>query len=285
MTENPFLHFLEQGHERGGFETDDVLAAVLSLMREVEAIHDAGQVAPLHGVSALLVHEDRALGLKSAEGIAPTSNAIRVYELQVPASHGVEIIGEMRRESDEDHYLTKVTNLDVANAEDEITKPVFLTDYANWEHAIGHHDALTDIHSLGMLLASLACGLDFTDPKDLERFANYRKNLFAIAPRLHPVIAGLIVEMTELHRGKRAQDLPSLIRRLENYRDQPVDADVLALPGLATATKVGRRRIIQTHLRDRLFEVSRRNRLLYFQSSQATLNLTTASVPLVLDFR
>lgn len=285
MTENPFLHFLEQGHERGGFETDDVLAAVLPLMREVAAIHDAGQVAPLRGISALVVHEDRALGLRATEGIASSSNANRVYELQVPASHGVEVIGEMRRESNEDHHLTKVSNLDVATTEDEITRPVFLTGYANWEHAIGHHDALTDIHSLGMLLASLACGLDFTERDDLERFANSRKNLFSIAPRLHPVVAGLIVEMTELHRGKRAQDLPSLIRRLENYRDQPVDADVLALPGLATATKGGRRRIIQTHLRDRLFEVSRRNRLLYFQSSQATLNLTTASVPLVLDYR
>lgn len=285
MTENPFLIFLERGHDRGGFETDDVLAAVLPLMREVAAIHDAGRVSPLRGVSAIIVHEGRALGLKSQEGTPPSSNATRIRELQLPASQGVEVIGEMRHESNEDHHLTKVYNLDVATAEDEITKPVFLTSYANWEHAIGHHDALTDIHSLGMLLASLSCGLDFTDRDELERFANTRKNLFSITPRLHPVIAGLIVEMTELHRGKRAQDLPSLIRRLETYRDQPVDADMLSLPGLSTATKGGRRRIIQTHLRDRLFEVSRRNRLLYFQSSQATLNLTTASVPLVLDYR
>ncbi len=285
MNESPFLHFLEQGNARGGFEVDDALAAVLPLMREVMSIHDMGKVAPLRGISSLVVHEDRALGLRSAEGVDPSSNAIKVYELQVPASHGVEVIGELRRESDEEHFISKTANLDVAGPDEEIARPVFLTGYANWEHAIGHHDALTDIHSLGMLLASLACGLDFTERDELERFANARRNLFAIAPRLHPVVAALIVEMTDLHRGKRSQDLPSLIRRLENYRDQPVDADVLALPGLATATKGGRRRIIQTHLRDRLFEVSRRNRLLHFRSSQATLNLTTSSVPLVLDYR
>ncbi|WP_234047196.1 AAA domain-containing protein [Luteolibacter pohnpeiensis] len=54
---------------------------------------------------------------------------------------------------------------------------------------------------------------------------------------------------------------------------------------MENATSGGRRKIIQNHLRDRLFEVSRRNRLLYFKSSQSTLNLTTASVPLVLDYR
>lgn len=285
MNGNPFLQFLEQGIERGGFEVDDVLAAVLPLMREVAAIHDFGKVAHLRGVSALVLHEERALGLRSAEGIDGSSSAIKVYQFQVPASHGVEVIGELRRESDEEHFRTKIANLDVAGPDDEIKRPVFLTGYSNWEHAIGHHDALTDIHSLGMLLASLACGLDFTERDELERFANARKNLFSIAPRLHPVVAAVILEMTELHRGKRSQDLPSLIRRLEHYREQPVDADVLALPGLETATKGGRRRIIQTHLRDRLFEVSRRNRLLYFKSSQATLNLTTASVPLVLDYR
>jgi len=285
MIENPFLHFLEQGQERGGFETDDVLAAILPLMREVAAIHDAGNVAPLAGLSAISIHEDLALGLRHPAGIPGSSNAIRVYELQVPASHGVEVIGHTRHESSEDHYITKVTNLDVASPDDPVTRLVYLTGYSSWEQAIGHHDALTDIHSLGMLLGSLVSGLDFTDRRDLEQFVGARKNLFTIAPRLHPVVAGVIVEMTALHRGKRSQDLPSLIRRLETYRDQPLDEDVLDLPGLADASKGGRRRIIQTHLRDRLFEISRRNRLLYFQSSQATLNLTTSSVPLVLDHR
>src|SRR6185369_2848783 len=40
-----------------------------------------------------------------------------------------------------------------------------------------------------------------------------------------------------------------------------------------------------SHLRDRLFEISRRNRLIYFKPTLQTLNLTVASVPLLLDYR
>ena len=38
------------------------------------------------------------------------------------------------------------------------------------------------------------------------------------------------------------------------------------LPGLEKAGATGERRLIQTHLRDRLFEISRRNRLIYFKT-------------------
>ena len=181
MSDSPFSTFLEQGQARGGFEVNDALAAVLPLMREVQAIHDLGKVAPLRGLSAITIHEDRALGLTSHEGIDPKSNAARVYELLAPLGHGVQVIGEHRRESDDEHFGTRVTNLDVGNPGDEVTRPLYLPGHIAWEHEIGHHDALTDIHSLGLLLASLACGLDFTDREDLERFANARSNLFALS--------------------------------------------------------------------------------------------------------
>ena len=280
-----FTDFLKQGIGRGGFETEDVLAAVLPLMREVLAIHENGDVAPLLGIASIRVHEGRALGLVSAAGVAPERNDNRVRELLAPVSQGLEVIGESRRETDLDSFAQDITNLDVGSADDEITRPVYLPGYTSWEHVIGHHDELTDVHSLGLILASIACGLDLGDAEDLTLFANSRRNLYVLARRLHPVLAGVIIEMTELNRGKRAQDLPSIIRRLETYRDQPVDLDFTTLPGLEVGTRKDKRTVIQTHLRDRLFEVSRRNKLLYFKSTQSTLNLTVASVPLVLDYR
>ena len=39
------------------------------------------------------------------------------------------------------------------------------------------------------------------------------------------------------------------------------------------------------HLRDRLFDLSRRNRMLYFRPTNSTVNLTVASVPLVMDIK
>lgn len=280
-----FTTFLAIGIERGGFETEDVLAAVLPLMREVLAIHERGDVAPLRGLSGLRVIEDRSLGLVSAVGVPSERNDSRLREMLATQSRGLEVIGESKRETDIDTFAQNVTNLDVGSADIEITRPVYLPGYTTWEHVIGHHDELTDVLSLGLILASVSCGLDFSDAEDVSLFANSRTNLFALSRRLHPVLASVITEMTELHRGKRAQDLPSLIRRLEMYRDQPVDIDITSLPGLEKGSKKDKRAVIQTHLRDRLFEVSRRNKLLYFKGTQSTLNLTIASVPLVLDYR
>jgi hypothetical protein len=97
-------------------------------------------------------------------------------------------------------------------------------------------------------------------------------------------MAAVIVEMTQLHRHQRARDLPSLIRRLETYRDQPMD---LALGRVVAGQEgaVKQRRAVQVHLRDRLFDLSRRNRLLHFRPTQSSVNLTVASVPLVVDLK
>lgn len=280
-----FSAFLNSGIERGGFETEDVLAALLPLMREVLAIHEKGAVAPLNGLSAIRVTDGCILGFDSLTGVPTVRNDSRIRELMAPVGRALEVVGEAERVTDLDSFAQQVTNLDVGLTDADISRPVYLPGYVTWEHAIGHHDELTDIHSLGLILASVACGLDFADADDVSLFADSRTNLFAIALRLHPVLASIITEMTELHRNKRAQDLPSLIRRLETYRDQPVDVNLDALPGLQKGTKKDKRAIIQTYLRDRLFEVSRRNKLLYFKSTQSTLNLTVASVPLVLDSR
>jgi hypothetical protein len=72
-----------------------------------------------------------------------------------------------------------------------------------------------------------------------------------------------------------------VIHTLRNYR--VLDAPV-ALPAVAQG-EGSRNRQLQAHLRDRLFEVSRRNKLLYFRQSQQTLNLTVSSFRAMLDVR
>jgi hypothetical protein len=72
-----------------------------------------------------------------------------------------------------------------------------------------------------------------------------------------------------------------MISRLENYREQTVDFDRSVFQGIQESPVTGKRRLIQSHLRDRLFEISRRNRLIYFKPTLQTLNLTVASVPLL----
>jgi predicted DNA-binding WGR domain protein len=287
VVQPPFLKFLEAGVAKGGFETDDVLAAILPLMKQVLATHEAGLVAPLDGIQDLTLTEAGQLFFAPAKVNSPEKNPSKVEALQLSVSSAVEVVGESRRVADVDHSTLTVSDLSVGATGAGITKPVFLPDYRGWEHAIGHHDELTDIFSLGQLLASVACGLDFTDAGELELFTVNRTNLFSINSRLNPVLASTIVHMTELNRHKRAQDLGQMISRLENYREQTVDFDtnVFTKKEFKESPITGKRRLIQSHLRDRLFEISRRNRLIYFKPTLQTLNLTIASVPVLLDYR
>ena len=282
-----FLSFLEAGLARGGFETDDLLAAMLPLMRQVQIAHATGQVAPLDGLAHLTVAEENRLTFPPDRTSSPVRNPSRVEALQAPLRGAVEVVAESSRVADVDQATLAVSDLRVGGGGEEIQKPVYLAGYHSWEQAVGHHDELTDIFNLGLLLASLACGLDFTDAGEWELFTTNRANLFALQPRLNPVLAATIVHMTELNRHKRAQDLGQMISRLANYREQSTDFDagVFRRKEFAESPVSGKRRIIQSHLRDRLFEISRRNRLIYFKPTLQTLNLTIASVPVLLDYR
>ena len=285
QSQTPFLKFLEAGEGKGGFETDDVLAALLLLMKQVLAAHEAGLVAPLDGIADLQLAEQGHFVFAPDKVSSPNKNTSKIEALQSPVSQAVEVVAESRRTANIDEGSLAVSDLGVGTGEATITKPVYLPNYRSWEHVLGHHDELTDIFSLGMLLASLACNLDFTDPEDLEVFSVNRTNLFGVNRRLNPVLASVIVQMTELNRHKRAPDLAQLISRLEHYREQPAEFDFNRLQGFKEAELTGKRRLIQSHLRDRLFEISRRNRLIYFKPTLQTLNLTVASVPLLLDYR
>ncbi|HEY1787959.1 MAG TPA: DUF4011 domain-containing protein, partial [Verrucomicrobiae bacterium] len=281
----PFLKFLEAGIARGGFETDDVLTAIVLLMKQTLVTHASGLVAPLNGIADLSMTADGHLTFASTPATPLQKNAAKVEEIQSPASRAMDIVGESRHTADVDESSLKISDLGVKRDESGITKPVFLPGYRSWEQAVGHHDQLTDIFSLGMLLTSLACGLDFTDSDELETFTVNRTNLFMVNRRLNPVVASVIVQMTELNRHKRAPDLAQVISRLEHYRDQAAELNFNRIEGFKDSGLAGKRRMIQSHLRDRLFEISRRNRLIYFRPTLQTLNLTVASVPIMLDYR
>jgi predicted DNA-binding WGR domain protein len=280
-----FRQFLETKIAQGALETDDVLATLLPLMKQVAAAHEAGLVAPLDGINDLMITDGGHCCFNPAKVNSPEKNAGKVEALQASLSRAVDVVAESRRTADVDSSSLTVSDLGIGTMENGISKPVFLSVYRSWEHAIGHHDELTDIFSLGLLLGSVACGLDFTDGGELEIFTTNRINLFGVNRRLNPVIASVIVQMTELNRHKRAPDLAQLISRLENYREQPANLDFDRIKEFKEAAVTGKRRLIQSHLRDRLFEISRRNRLIYFKPTHQNLNLTVASVPVLLDYR
>lgn len=283
-SEAPFIRFLNEGVERGGFETDDVLTTVLPFFEMVSIAHQEGLICGLRELRDLMVGPAGELQLDVSHYVSPILSVTRLQEL-APQRTGVEIVGAVRHTVDlASGDRTKAT-LNVVEPHALIVRPAFVVGYGSWEQRIGHHDPVTDIFLLGQLLASLTCGLDFTKREDLEAFAESRDNLFRLNARIHPVLAKVIGQMTELDRHRRAQDLAQIVAVLRNYRDQPVEVNLSGLGEVKNAAAGDRRRVIQAHLRDRLFEISRRNRLIYFKPSLQTLNLTLASVPLVMDSR
>jgi predicted DNA-binding WGR domain protein len=260
---------------------DDIVFLAMPLMQAVAQLHVQGRVAQL-GAEDVLLGEDRRLQLRIPEGRLPQLNLVAIKAVQPPPGSALNIIGEHRLTIDSESG-TAFDNLQTQTDElQKITRPVYLLGYAAWELMLDHHDEITDIFCVGQMLACLACGLDFDDAADLKRFADSRDNLFHINDRLNPVIANIIVEMTELNRHNRATDMLALAKRLDTYRDQPVGLDVeRVLTGAKGAAS--RRTAVLSHLRDRLFDLSRRNRLLHFRPTQASVNLTVASVPLVVQ--
>lgn len=279
---NSFLEFLRG---RGAFTTDDALATLLPLFRQVAEVHAAGRVAPLEGVADLRVEGYRVY-FEAAAARLPRLEDDRVRKVEGRDS-ALDVVGQRTQTTDADAGDEEHRDLQVATGTEAPERPLFLSGYVSWEHRVGHHDALTDVYVLGLLLASVACGFDFTDGEHVRKFAAHRSNLFPLAPHLNPVLAKNIVRMTELERHRRAQDLSAIIRSLETYRDQRVDGelDLGSIQGFHSADLRGRRRLVLSRLRERLFEITRRNRLLYFKPTLQTLNLTFASVPILFDVR
>ena len=56
-----------------------------------------------------------------------------------------------------------------------------------------------------------------------RRFVKHRDNLVRLNPRLHPVLARVIADMTRLRRTERAADLSALIDLIDDYRSVEVD--------------------------------------------------------------
>ena len=75
------------------------------------------------------------------------------------------------------------------------------------------------------------------------------------------------------------------MRSLENYRDQKVDieVDLAQIKGFHTNDSRSKQFVLLKTLRNRLFEINRRNRLLHFRATMQTVNLTQSSIPLSFD--
>ena len=259
-----------------------LVRALVPLLRQVATAHDSDAVAPLDGIGGLRVADGR-LWFEDAAALATRDATAALQEVERRVSPDLQLVSESRFTRRAEGGLAEHDNLSVGRRGDSVDRPMYLPGYRAWEQHLGHHDALSDIFVCGLVAAALACGLDLGDHGAVLRFAEARHDLRRLAPGLHPVIARLIRQMTELDRRRRAQDLLGLARQLEDYREVEVDVEfnVDQIEGFKQRDRSGKRRAVLAHLEERLFEISRRNPLLHFRPRTNTLNLTLASVPLL----
>ena len=266
-----FKDFLRTAFDGGDYTTDDVIAFVLPLFREVLSFHESGKVGPFEREETLFL-TDRHLDIDTGSAQAPSFALYRVLALfpRVPSKN------------------FEVVTPQVHSAPDEpLEYPAYLPGYQCFECLLGHHDPQTDIFSLGLVLSSITLGLDLYDTGDLQLFARVRSNPSQHHARIHPTLGRLITEMTELDRSRRTQDLYDVIQRLQHYRDYDPEkqTDLSKVAGWVHKEIKEREAFILNKLRNRLFDTSRRNRLLYYKSNMRFVNLTVSSVPIVLHYQ
>ena len=275
-----FQKFLNDRLDESGFTTEDALASFLPLAREALQTHQAGMVAPLCGTEQLFV-ENYQIYFEESKRMPIRQLSAHVRQLQRVSQSAVEVVSQTSVATDIETGTQVAKNLQIGEPGNSIDRPLYLPGFQSWEHVLECHDPLTDIFSLGMILASMALGLDLSQSQALQTFVGNRGNLFRLAPSLHPVVARAIVRMTELDRHKRPQDLDSLMSTLSSYREREVDLDFeLRAMEFTDSNQHDKRTVVLRKLKNRLFDISRRNRLLQFQATMQSINLTHASVPL-----
>ena len=282
-----FFDFVDDSIVNGGFQNEDLTAIFIPLLQRAISAHENGKVIFLDGIKSILIKED-LLDVDTTILKSPLLDIEKVNQLLKPISNAVDIINEFKETTDTEASVVKQKNLSIQTNKDEvIIKPVYILGYISFETALGHHDALTDIFVLGLVFATLATGLNFANEEDLSMFVNNRKNLIYLTPRIHPTILNVIFEMTELDRRKRTRDIYEAIDRLKNYRDYnpEKEIDITSLEGFKKQDISTRSKWILSKLKSRLFDISRRNRLLYFKNSSKFLNLTVSSVPATLNYK
>ncbi|MCX6320094.1 MAG: AAA domain-containing protein [Bacteroidetes bacterium] len=287
-TRQYFQQFLSTAFDNGQYATDDVIAFVLPLFEEVLSFHEASLVAPFENPQSLFITDHHA-DIDETLAHTPRENRTAIATLLAEfKTRSFDITGKSKLETDVTDGFTKVDDMLVhLNPNTPLRNAAYIKGYSCFEIQSGHHDALTDIFCLGLVLGSMALSLDLYDDDDLKSFAQCRNNPVQYNIRIHPTVSTLITEMTELDRDKRIPDLYDIIHRLKFYRDYDPEkqTDLSSVAGWIHKIPEERSQFILNKLRNRLFDTSRRNRLLYYKSNMRFVNLTVSSVPMVLHYQ
>ena len=136
-----FHEFLGDRLGTGGFSTEDTLASILPLIRQVVETHRAGYVAPLEGTGYLSV-EGGQIWFEHAKRCPPRDNAQRLLDFAPPLGPAVEVVGAVDATQNLDTGNRREQDLNLGLRGQPLVRPVYLPGYVSWEHEIDHLDGV-----------------------------------------------------------------------------------------------------------------------------------------------
>ena len=279
-----FFSLLDEIKASNGNTTVDFIAQVLPLLEKALYAHNQDKVLKITSIDQVL-YNGRILIIEQETSSAVISTGLP----QKPKEDGAVKVSDtiyQNRSNNVTSFENQSDYLHLDNAS-PVKNPAYVMHYKAWDYEMGTYDPLTEVFLLGMLMASLAYGLDFRDKDELLRFVENRERLYFLNKELDPTIHHVIREMTPIYREDRIPNLEEVVAKLKNYQDfNPENyQDLTETIGFKSINIKERGTYILDKLRRRLFDISRRNKLLYFKSTSSFLNLTEASIPLLLDHK
>jgi len=270
------------------FTNEDLVSIFSPMLIQLERLHENDFIVLQNGINSFKANDNGRLRLNEDLSVKSTINLQKISGILPEENSSFNVVAEQDLIADLSEQEIIVLDKEIAdNISDNIVAPVYLTDYKSYEDIFNHHDPLTDIQIMGLFIASLAFSLDFRIKDDVKTLSLIIKNPVYAANAVHPNILKLIIDMVQLDRRKRVRDAYSARIRLENYLDYNynVQEDFDSVLDQYKTEEGDRNKWILSKLRNRLFDLSRRNRLIYFKKSSRYVNLTLASVPYVLDYK
>src|SRR5690349_17256959 len=111
MEKIPFRQFLKTAYDGGDYATDDVIALVLPLFKEVLSLHEEGHVAPFERDDALLLINDM-LDIDESLAHLPQLKPQALSALFLHTPH-LSIVGHMKMDTDVDSGSTSLEDLQI----------------------------------------------------------------------------------------------------------------------------------------------------------------------------
>lgn len=174
-----FFSLLDEVKDHGGSTTADFIARVLPLIEKAHFLRSRNLVLGIYSIEDIYFN-GRIISIDS-EGKEFRTGEHKIFK-KPKQRYAVEVSGNYSEISkiEGDDYDQHIYD-DEAIQEDfekPITKPVYLARYKSWDLETGHYDTITEIFTLGFILASVAYGIDFRDIDELKRFIENRERLY-----------------------------------------------------------------------------------------------------------